>query len=395
MRALIRAALADTSEGSMRTLIEELSGPGDSSKARKSFLSVLARDFDLDRRLVIEKSATLSNLESHDSWREAVSDLREALVPARVRLLKRFGESPEGLKLLVDLREELLKLGRDDSVMRQLEHELRPMIATWFDVGILELKRLTWNSPAAVLEKLVRYESVHEIRGWRDLKKRLDPDRRCFAFFHSCMPGEPLTFVEVALVQGLATHIASLLDEKAPRNDPKKADTAIFYSISNCRKGLAGINLAHFLIKRAVDELKRELPSLNTFATLSPVPGFAAWLKSYFAEASTNGADPLTRRERAAIASLPRPLTSRSLIELMALPEWYENQSLSLALRQPLMRLCAHYLIDTRNADGGAADPVAHFHLSNGARIERINWMADLSPKGISQSYGLMVNYRY
>ena len=208
----------------------------------------------------------------------AKAALRRALEPPRLRLLTQFTTIPDGRKFLVDLRGFLLKVRRDDKLLAALDADLRGLLAAWFDIGFLELQRIDWNSPAVLLEKLVGYEAVHEIRSWRDLKNRLDSDRRCYAFFHPRMPGEPLIFVEVALVKGLAGSVQKLLDEKAPVLDPREADTAIFYSISNCQQGLAGISFGNFLIKRVVEELSGELRSLKTFATLSPIPGFRAWL---------------------------------------------------------------------------------------------------------------------
>ena len=208
----------------------------------------------------------------------AKAALRRALEPPRLRLLTQFTSIPDGRKFLVDLRGFLLKVRRDDKLLAALDADLRGLLAAWFDIGFLELHRIDWNSPAVLLEKLVGYEAVHEIRSWRDLKNRLDSDRRCYAFFHPRMPGEPLIFVEVALVKGLAGSVQRLLDEKAPLLDPREADTAIFYSISNCQQGLAGISFGNFLIKRVVEELSGELRSLKTFATLSPIPGFRAWL---------------------------------------------------------------------------------------------------------------------
>ena len=211
--------------------------------------------------------------------------LRDALEPPRITLLRQFNALPEGVKFLVDLRAELIDLGRSEPLLAGLGEDLRRLLANWFDIGFLELQRITWESPAALLEKLMAYEAVHEIRGWTDLKNRLEADRRCFAYFHPRMPDEPLIFVEVALVSGMASDVNALLDEAAPVDDPQAADTAIFYSISNCQRGLAGISFGDFLIKRVVDALATELPRLKVFATLSPIPGFRAWLDAQLAAA--------------------------------------------------------------------------------------------------------------
>jgi len=230
---------------------------------------------------------------------------------------------------------------------------------------------------------------VHEIRGWTDLKNRLEADRRCFAYFHPRMPDEPLIFVEVALVSGMTAEIQPLLDEAAPIGDPHLADTAIFYSISNCQRGLAGISFGDFLIKRVVDALATELPRLKVFATLSPVPGFRAWLER---QSRTAPGDLLLPAERSAIEALAEGVAEAELIGLI---ERHSDPRIAAALREPLLRLCARYLVRERAPSGRALDPVAHFHLSNGARVERLNWAGDISPKGLQQSAGIMVNYLY
>ena len=221
-------------------------------------------------------------------------------------LLRQFNALPEGVKFLVDRRAELLGIAGQDAALRGLADDLRDLLANWFDIGFLELRRITWESPAALLEKLIAYEAVHEIRGWTDLKNRLEADRRCFAFFHPRMPDEPLIFVEVALVSGIAGNIHALLDEEAPIGNPQTADAAIFYSISNCQKGLVGISFGDFLIKRVADALTAELPRLKTFATLSPLPGFRAWLA---AEAEREGVLLAARRGRCALSM---PMTTKS-----------------------------------------------------------------------------------
>jgi malonyl-CoA decarboxylase len=243
-----------------------------------------------------------------------------------------------------------------------------------------------------LLEKLMVYEAVHEIRGWSDLKNRLEADRRCFAYFHPRMPDEPLIFVEIALVQGMADNVQSLLDETAPVGDPLDADTAIFYSISNCQRGLSGISFGDFLIKRVVDRLAAELPHLSHYATLSPMPGFRAWLEQ---RSIQEGEELLTQIERRAIEALPSAPTDHLLTNLLARPHWYEDLAVSQAIKAPMLRLAARYIINEKTPRGRALDGVAHFHLSNGARLERINWLGDLSPKGLQQSAGLMINYLY
>ncbi len=365
---------------------------GLAAAGRERFLQLLAREFDVDRGEIDRRCAALAAAVEPAGRAAAERALRTALEPPRITLLRQFNALPEGVKFLVDRRAELIDLGRRDPLLHGLEQDLRGLLANWFDIGFLELKRIGWESPAALLEKLMAYEAVHEIRGWTDLKNRLDADRRCFAFFHPRMPEEPLIFVEVALVSGMAGDVHALLDEAAPIDDPHAADTAIFYSISNCQHGLAGISFGDFLIKRVVDALAADLPRLKVFATLSPAPGFRAWLDERIA-ASPDGI--LTPAERTAIEALGEGVPERDLPALLRHPGWHAEPRIAAALREPLMRLCARYLLRERAPSGRALDPVAHFHLSNGARVERLNWLGDVSDKGLQQSAGIMVNYLY
>ncbi|HXZ01389.1 MAG TPA: malonyl-CoA decarboxylase [Stellaceae bacterium] len=360
---------------------------------RERFLMLLAREFDIDQAAVAALGERLVRAAGEEERRQAERELRTALEPPRIKLLTQFNALPEGVKFLVDMRAELLALAAHEPVLAALELDLKALLASWFDVGFLEITRITWDAPAALLEKLIIYEAVHEIRSWADLKNRLEADRRCFGYFHPRMPEEPLIFVEVALVRGMADSIQSLLDETAPVGDPKAADTAIFYSISNCQRGLAGISLGDFLIKRVVDNLAAELPHLKTYATLSPVPGFRAWLDKRIPE---EGEALLVPAERKAMAQLlPADLAAQGLGDLLARPRWYAEEPVAEALRAPLLRLAARYLLTEKTPRGRTLDTVAHFHLTNGARMERLNWLADLSPKGIQQSAGIMMNYLY
>jgi len=359
---------------------------------RERFLHLLAEEFDIDRAAV---NATWDRLRRArtDADRHATERaLRRALEPARVKLLTQFNALPEGVKFLVDMRAELMNLTRNDDTLAPLEQDLKALLASWFDIGFLEVKRITWESPAALLEKLMAYEAVHEIRGWTDLKNRLEADRRCFAYFHPRMPDEPLIFVEVALTRGMAGDVQSLLDESAPLGDPAQADTAIFYSISNCQRGLAGISFGDFLIKRVVDVLAAELPHLKIYATLSPIPGFRAWLDKRLAE---EGDDLLTAAERRPIEALPLKIASPKLGALITVPGWPRDEAMAQALKAPLMRLAARFVLNEKGGNGRALDSVAHFHLTNGARVERLNWQADLSAKGLQQSCGMMINFLY
>jgi malonyl-CoA decarboxylase len=360
---------------------------------RERFLKLLAAEFDIDHQAVAGLGERLVRASENAERRKIERELRVALEPPRIKLLTHFNALPEGVKFLVDMRAELISLAAHDALLAGLERDLKGLLASWFDVGFLELTRITWDAPAALLEKLIVYEAVHEIRSWTDLKNRLEADRRCFAYFHPRMPEEPLIFVEVALVGGMSDNVQSLLDEAAPVGDPAEADAAIFYSISNCQRGLAGISLGDFLIKRVVDSLAAELPHLKTYATLSPIPGFRAWLDKRIPE---EGEGLLTAAERKAMQQLlPAELATQGLGELLSRPRWHAEEPVAQVLKAPLLRLAARYLMTEKTPRGRALDPVAHFHLTNGARMERLNWLADLSAKGLQQSAGMMINYLY
>ncbi|MBV9827592.1 MAG: malonyl-CoA decarboxylase family protein [Alphaproteobacteria bacterium] len=361
---------------------------------RERFLRLLAEDFDTDADAVAACCGRLTRAADAVERAAAQRALRAALTAPRVTLLRQFNALPEGVKFLVDRRAELLASGSKDPAFQALADDMRELLANWFDIGFLQLQRITWDSSAALLEKLMAYEAVHEIQGWSDLKNRLDADRRCFAFFHPRMPDEPLIFVEVALVNGIAGNIHTLLDQSAPIGDPQAADTAIFYSISNCQRGLNGISFGDFLIKRVVDALASELPRLKNYATLSPIPGFRRWL----AREAESGGLLLAAEAKAIQAILPEAdddNADRQLLGVLDRPDWVEDSRTAAVLREPLLRLCARYLLQARAASGRALDPVAHFHLTNGARVERLNWLGDVSVKGLQQSAGVMVNYNY
>ena len=367
-------------------LAETWSGLGEAE--RLDFLRTLAA-FDSDPAAVEAAYAAVRDAGDPAERATATAALRRALEPPRVRLLTQFASIPDGCKFLVDLRAFLMRVRGEDKTLAALESDLRGLLAAWFDIGFLEMHRIDWHSPAALLEKLIDYEAVHAIRSWRDMKNRLDSDRRCYAFFHPRMPGEPLIFVEVALVQGLAGSIQDLLDEDAPVLDPRKADTAIFYSISNCQQGLAGISFGNFLIKRVVEELSGDFRGLRTFATLSPIPGFRRWLDKALTPAlfSQEEIDTL-------VAVQPADDGAQALAAILATPDWWEAPAIRKAAEPVLARLCARYLLVEARGKR-AIDPVAHFHLSNGARVERVTVGADTSPKGAAESGTLMVNYLY
>jgi malonyl-CoA decarboxylase len=307
-----------------------------------------------------------------------VAALSLAVEPPRQELLRRMNQAQGGTAALVTLRQEVLGALRAQPDLAPLDSDLRHLFASWFNRGFLDLRRIDWNTPAAVLEKLLVYEAVHEIQGWTDLRRRLAADRRCFAFFHPALPGEPLIFVEVALVQGLAAAVAPLLapdtDEEAQERRARRADTAIFYSISNCQEGLRGVSFGNFLIKQVVEELKQELPRIEQFATLSPVPGFRRWLDRH--------------------ADDPEPPLDAASIDVLSDPATWETEAASAPFEASLTRLCARYLTETEPGRG-PNDPVARFHLGNGARLERIDWRGNVAPRGLLESYGVMVNYLY
>jgi malonyl-CoA decarboxylase len=358
---------------------------------QRAFLRTMAT-FDSDGAAVDGAYEAVRNAKDPEARAVATAELRRALEPPRLRLLRQFTSIPNGSKFLVDLREVLLHARRNDKLLAALESDLRGLLAAWFDIGFLDLRRIDWSSPALLLEKLVDYEAVHAIRSWRDLKNRLDSDRRCYAFFHPRMPDEPLIFVEVALVQGLAGSVQQLLDEKAPVLDPRRADTAIFYSISNCQRGLAHISFGNFLIKRVVELLSAEFRQLKTFATLSPVPGFRTWLDPVLVE---NPVGLLSDEEAASLQSaMPAENGARALAMILAKRGWWREPGLAKTAGPTVERLCARFLLLDGNGKR-APDPVAHFHLSNGARLERINLFGDVSERGAKESATLMVNYLY
>jgi len=311
---------------------------------------------------------------------ETVAELALASEPPRHELIRRMNIAPGATALLVRMREDLLTGIRKQPQLKPLEQDLRHLLALWFNRGFLELRRIDWNTSAAVLEKVIAYEAVHEIRGWDDLRRRLAPDRRCFAFFHPSLPEEPLIFVEVALCRGLASDIDPLLSVKTPTDGFAQADTAIFYSISNCQPGLQGISFGNFLIKQVLEELRAELPGLSRFATLSPIPSFRRWLSEHVLASSET---LLLPRERVS------KLTAVSVEIDRANAEHVDAET-----KTVFQQLLATYLTAT-NAGKGPEDPVARFHLGNGARLERLNWAANLTARGIGESMGMMVNYVY
>lgn len=360
-----------------------------SATGRRRFLDVLASEYDVDSDAVEKGIENRRNAVDPDELQRATIALRNVLEPPRAKLLRQFNTLEEGVKFLVDLRSELIAWARESSGLKALDLDLYRLLNSWFDVGFLDLQQITWKTPAAVLEKLINYEAVHKIHSWQDLKHRLEDDRLCYAFFHSRMPDEPLIFVEIALVNGISSNIGKLLDRTAPPRDPAKADTAIFYSISNCQKGLAGVSFGNFLIKRVVADMTAKMPNLKQFCTLSPVPGFMKWLQQY------NDSGELGKNEASVLHFIQEDGLDTDVLRMIVNEEAsVADKNLDKELKQAMLRLCSHYLVREKRG-GRARDPVANFHLTNGARLERINWAADLSDNGLRNSAGIMVNYLY
>ncbi len=395
---LAEALISNRGEASGAAVARELHGVLSTFDAaqRLDFYHFLAKNFAPEpARLTAAAQAYLAKATA-----QTAADLADAAEPVRQELLRRMNMSPGGTAMLVAMRREILSLLKANPALQPLDADLRHLLASWFNRGFLELRRIDWNTPAAVLDKLIAYEAVHEIQGWEDLRRRLAPDRRCFGFFHPALPGEPLIFVEVALVAGLAGSVQNLLardtEEAEQRLRTTQADTAIFYSISNCQDGLRGISFGNFLIKQVVEELRAELPQLTRFSTLSPVPGFASWLAKNFTDEALLGKclRPADRAALEAVTGGAAEAENPGLLQAaLAIPGWW-NGPAGTALQAPLLRLCATYLTTIRKGKG-LLDPVARFHLGNGARLERLNWLGNPAERGLQESYGIMVNYLY
>jgi malonyl-CoA decarboxylase len=319
------------------------------------------------------------------AWREQPTDETAAEVhaasePRRQELFRRLNLAPGGTAALVRMREQLLDVlpRRDD--LKPLDEDFVHLFSSWFNRGFLVLRRIDWSTAAIVLEKIIRYEAVHAIHDWEDLRRRIDPaDRRCYAFFHPALVDEPLIFVEVALTREIPEAIAPILAPEREKVGLDRARTAVFYSISNCQRGLTGVSFGSFLIKQVVEEVCRDLPKLNTFVTLSPVPNFAAWLA----------------RERTNESGTALSAADKDALALLNTPDWWHDEDRIERLREPLMRAAAWYFLRAKTARGTPVDSVARFHLGNGARLERIDFLGDTSERALAQAHGLMVNYQY
>src|SRR5215469_12730470 len=388
-----RDNLAETTENLADLCDELLSNRGEASGVALA-REVLARYADLTigpRIAFFEELATRFSTDrtridaAMEAWRTKPSDataaeLHAATEPRRVELLRRLNLAPQGTSALVEMRGQLLDTLTRREDLAAVDADFAYLFTSWFNRGFLVLHRIDWSTPAVILEKIIRYEAVHQIRDWVDLRARIDsPDRRCYAFFHPALVDEPLIFVEVALTREIPGAITPILEVKREPLDPERATTAVFYSISNCQRGLAGVTFGHFLIKQVVEEVSRELPRLGTFITLSPAPNFAEWLKT---ERAKEASVALGAEDRAALAALDRP-------------NWWRDEASADMVHEPLLRAAASYYLRARNGRGLPVDAVARFHLGNGARLERLDWLADTSERALKQSYGLMVNYLY
>ncbi len=344
---------------------------------RTEFFRFLAEVLQPDAAEVAEASRAFIA----DPGDTALAKLRHAVEGKRQELFRRLNLAPGATAQIVSMRHDLLSQPRDAELnLSGVDDDLRHLFQSWFNRGFLVLRRIDWQTPASILEKIIAYEAVHEIRGWDDLRRRLDPrDRRCFAFFHPSLVDDPLIFVEVALTEDIPGSIAPLLKQDGDKDFCQEPTTAVFYSISNCQPGLRGISFGNFLLKQVVEDLAREIPSLKTFVTLSPVPHFARWLDRLVAS-DPDGVMPPADRE-----------TLTALID----PRWVRENSDNEALKDAVLAQAAYYFLQAKSADNRPVDPVARFHLGNGARLERINWLGDTSEKGLRAAHGLMVNYRY
>ena len=374
--ALCRDLLSQRGEASGAALAREalaaynaLQGP-----SLEAFIDVLVEEFSPAPEAV----NSVADAYRQDPTQAHLVRLQRAVEPLRLELFRRLNLAPGGTAALVEMRRRILQRLKDRPEWTGIDADLAHLLASWFNRGFLVLQRIDWRTSALILEKLTQYEAVHAIQSWQDLRRRLQADRRCFAFFHPALPEEPIIFIEVALTRGMSSTVQPLLDPDSAVADPTDANCAIFYSITNCQEGLRGISFGNFLIKQVAEDLGREFPRLKTFATLSPVPGFRAWLRD-------------AAQELAAVPGGPALLEQLRAIEA---PGWHAEAELAKSLEPPLLQLCAHYLLRAKR-DGEPLDAVARFHLGNGARMERLNWLADLSKEGMARSAGIMVNYAY
>lgn len=386
------------------------------TKAEKlAFFLVLERDLGVDHGEVTEVTRSLANAQENGlpAILKAEDRLRQALEPAHIQLLSQISKLPGGVKDIVDMRNDLLEgLNEEkDHIARQelqaLSSSIKNLLAQWFAVGLLDLRRVTWESPGSILEKILHYEAVHSMYGWDDLKRRLAPDRRCYMYTHRSMPGEPVVVLHTALEYEIADNIQIILSEPEVDRDEceyelEKRTAAVFYSITSTQKGLSGVDLGNFLIKHVVEELRHEFPNITQYSTLSPIPGFRQWLRLQLSLALEREAKGIPQtllledeEKRILESREDTSLSPLSLFkDLLGTSDWHVDPSLVACMKSPLMRLCTKYLY-TEKRRGFVMDPVGNFHIRNGAWMWRLNWLADVSPKGMDNSFGLMMNYKY
>jgi malonyl-CoA decarboxylase len=329
-----------------------------------------------------------ANAYARDPSAANLSQLSIVAEPPRQELFRRLNRAPGGTATILRMRELLLELRREQTEFDAVDWDLRHLLSSWFNPGFLQIVRVDWHTPAYLLEQIIAHEAVHEIRGWNDLRRRLAVDGRCFAFFHPALPDEPLIFLEAALMDRMAASVPPLLDAQSTSGDPSRATTAVFYSISNCQPGLRGVSLGNFLIKNVVDVLSREFPRLKVFCTLSPVPGFVAWLGTQLRGPYAEQSGPLAQALKVIAGKL-----GTDIAKIASDPDGTVGRLAP--VKEPLLQLCATYLLRRGDGSEPTRDSVARFHLNNGAKLDRVNWMADTSKKGLRESLGLMVNYLY
>ena len=374
--SLCHALLSERGEVSGARLAREAlaSYQGLEGVALDTFFDLLVKEFSPDP----EEVGRCADAYRQEPCQANLVRLQRVAEPPRQELFRRLNMAPGGTAVLVEMRRRLLRELPDRPQWEGIDADLVHLLSSWFNRGFLVLQRIDWRTSALVLEKLIHYEAVHEIQGWNDLHRRLEADRRCYAFFHPALPDEPLIFIEVALTKGMSSKVQPLLEPNSPIVDPLSADCAIFYSITNCQEGLRGVSFGNLLIKQVAEDLGREFPRLKTFATLSPIPGFRRWLVE----------------ETAARIGRPEHEQLAGLLARIDTPPWFKEPRTLADIEQQLTRLCAHYLLNAKHRNG-PLDPVERFHLGNGARLERLNWMADTSANGMRRSASMMVNYVY
>lgn len=378
LQALVLALVSERGEASGVAIAQQLLHHykllGD--EERRAFFRYLAET--LRPRSDVVAQAARAYLDEPSA--EALTRLRNAVESPLQEFFRRLNLAPGATADIVAMRSDLLRLLKDDPALPIVDDDLRHLLYSWFNRGFLVLRRIDWQTPAAILDKIIAYEAVHEIAGWDDLRRRLDAaDRRCFAFFHPSLVDDPLIFVEVALMHEVPTGIAPILNEPAKSEPITEPTTAVFYSISNCQEGLKRISFGNFLIKQVVEDLRRELPSLSKFVTLSPVPNFADWLE----------------KQRSEIPAGVSSEEYNETLKILSRPDWFEAERDNTALKASVLALAADYFLRAKGPDNKPVDPVARFHLGNGARLESINWLGDTSAKAIREGHGLMVNYLY